>query len=145
MSVQDLDAVVRLAEATGGAPTWSRLAYEAIFSPSSGLHRFAWTSRCEKSLSGFAVASWLPQEREADLETVVVDPRYRRQGQASALLRACMLAAAQAGAQSMRLEVRASNTAALALYHQNGFASIGTRRSYYSAPVEDALLLQRPL
>jgi ribosomal-protein-alanine N-acetyltransferase len=41
--------------------------------------------------------------------------------------------------------VRASNAAALALYHRCGFSAAGVRRAYYSAPVDDALLLQVPL
>jgi [ribosomal protein S18]-alanine N-acetyltransferase len=64
---------------------------------------------------------------------------------ASALLRVCMEWAANAGASSMRLEVRASNTAALALYQRHGFSAVGSRYAYYSAPVEDAVLLQAPL
>jgi [ribosomal protein S18]-alanine N-acetyltransferase len=39
------------------------------------------------------------------------------------------------------LEVRASNEPAQRLYRQLGFVSISTRRSYYTNPVEDALLM----
>ena len=49
------------------------------------------------------------------------------------------------GPPPIRLEVRASNAAALALYQRHGFSAAGVRRAYYSAPVEDALLLQAPL
>jgi ribosomal-protein-alanine N-acetyltransferase len=38
------------------------------------------------------------------------------------------------------LEVRASNTAALALYESLGFKPAGKRRDYYSEPDEDALI-----
>ena len=145
MARQDLDAVVVLAAGCHGAPQWSRADYESIVASSGALMRFALIARDEPALAGFAVASWLPSEAEAELETVVVDVRYRRQGTAGGLLRACMQAAFQAGAASMRLEVRASNAAALALYQQNGFAAIGTRRAYYSGPVEDAVLLQAHL
>jgi ribosomal-protein-alanine N-acetyltransferase len=41
--------------------------------------------------------------------------------------------------------VRSSNAAAIALYRRHGFSQAGIRRAYYSAPVEDALLLQAPL
>jgi ribosomal-protein-alanine N-acetyltransferase len=53
--------------------------------------------------------------------------------------------AANAGASGVRLEVRASNAAAIALYRRNGFCQVGIRRAYYSAPVEDAVLMQAPL
>jgi ribosomal-protein-alanine acetyltransferase len=94
------------------------------------------------SLTGFAVASWLPQETAAEVEGLVVVEKYRRQGIGSALIGACMAWAAKSGATSMRLEVRASNIAALALYHRHGFSAVGRRRAYYSAPIEDAVLLQ---
>ncbi len=142
MAAQDVDAAVLLALGCSEAPQWSRAVYEAILVPSSAVLRFAFVARYEPVLGGFAVASWLPQEEEAEVESVVVDARYRRQGVGGALLRACMMAAAQAGAAGIRLEVRASNAAAIALYQRNGFVSSGMRRAYYSAPVEDAVLLQ---
>jgi [ribosomal protein S18]-alanine N-acetyltransferase len=43
------------------------------------------------------------------------------------------------------LEVRASNDAALVLYHRHGFNAVGVRPAYYSAPIEDALLLEAAL
>jgi ribosomal-protein-alanine N-acetyltransferase len=112
---------------------------------SGAVKHFAWLAVDDQSLGGFAITSWLPPEEPAELETVVVDAPFRRQGVGSALLRACMLAAAQAGATSIRLEVRESNLAARSLYQHNGFSSIGRRRAYYSAPVEDAILLQAQL
>ncbi|MFN8091404.1 MAG: hypothetical protein U0599_04125 [Vicinamibacteria bacterium] len=45
----------------------------------------------------------------------------------------------------MRLGVRASNAPARALYAAAGFREAGRRRDYYSAPVEDALLLEAAL
>ena len=53
--------------------------------------------------------------------------------------------AAKAGAITIRLEVRASNAPALALYQRYGFSTRGVRRAYYSVPVEDALILEAPL
>jgi ribosomal-protein-alanine acetyltransferase len=106
---------------------------------------FANLASAGSALAGFAIASWLPPEENAELETVVVDAHQRRQGVGSALLHACMGAASQAGAKGMRLEVRESNSAALTLYQRNGFVVIGRRRAYYSSPVEDAILLQAQL
>jgi ribosomal-protein-alanine N-acetyltransferase len=96
-------------------------------------------------VAGFAVASWLRQEAVAEVEGLFVELDYRRQGVGSALIAACMTWAAKAGAFKVRLEVRASNTAAHALYRRHGFSPAGVRRAYYSAPVEDALVLQAPL
>jgi ribosomal-protein-alanine N-acetyltransferase len=38
------------------------------------------------------------------------------------------------------LEVRASNTPAIALYEKAGFTLVGKRKNFYSFPKEDALL-----
>jgi ribosomal protein S18 acetylase RimI-like enzyme len=132
MMVQDINDLVMLAARFVEAPHWSRRDYEKILlpvlpstAPPTALTRRAFITLCNSTLAGFAVASWLPQEAAAEVEGLVVDEKYRRQG--------------------MRLEVRASNTAALALYQRHGFSAVGRRRAYYSAPVEDAVLLQAPL
>jgi ribosomal protein S18 acetylase RimI-like enzyme len=51
--------------------------------------------------------------------------------------------AARAGARVALLEVRAGNVAARALYESLGFRACGVRREYYTAPVEDAVLMRR--
>ena len=43
----------------------------------------------------------------------------------------------------LTLEVRASNTPAIALYEKHGFYQVGRRKDYYDDPKEDALLLTR--
>ena len=151
MTAQDIDEVLMLAARFVEAPHWSRGDYEQILlagpstSPPTALIRRAFIALSGTNLAGFAVASLLPREAAAEVEGLVVDEKYRRQGIGSTLLGACTEWAANAGASSMRLEVRASNAAALALYHRHGFAAVGRRRAYYSAPLEDAVLLQAPL
>ena len=54
-------------------------------------------------------------------------------------------AARAAGCRAVLLEVRASNDAARALYTRHGFTTAGRRRRYYTAPVEDALVMRLPL
>jgi len=147
MTAQDIDEVLMLAARFVEAPHWSRRDYEQMLlaAPSTFMIRRAFIALSDSNLAGFAVAGWLPREAAAEVEGLVVDEKCRRQGMGSALIGACMEWAANAGAVSMRLEVRASNAAALALYHRHGFSAVGRRRAYYSAPVEDAVLLQAPL
>ena len=45
------------------------------------------------------------------------------------------------GLQTVTLEVRAGNAAAVALYHKWGFLPVGRRKNYYTAPTEDAILM----
>ena len=136
---------MELAAGCEQAPHWPRTVYEELVAPSGSVRRFAFIAEDAQILAGFTVAAWLPLEAEAEVENVVVAPACRRQGVGTGLLRRAMLAATEAGAAAIRLEVRASNAPAIALYQQNGFALTGTRRNYYCAPVEDAVLLRASL
>jgi ribosomal-protein-alanine N-acetyltransferase len=80
---------------------------------------------------------------ELHINTLAVAPAVRRQGVATALLRHVIADAAASGALKATLEVRASNTAALALYERLGFRVAATRPGYYAKPPEDALILWR--
>jgi [ribosomal protein S18]-alanine N-acetyltransferase len=147
LAAQDLDDVLVLAAESLEAPHWNRRDYEQILvaQPSDPLLRCGLVADSGGKVAGFAVASWLRQEAMAEVEGLFVERDCRRQGVGSALIAACMAWAAKAGASKVRLEVRASNSAAHALYRRYGFSPAGVRRAYYSAPVEDALVLQAPL
>ena len=147
MTVEDIGSVLMLAARFVEAPHWTCHDYEQMLlpAPPGTLIRWSVVALADGSVAGFAVASWLHLEAAAEIEGLVVDEKYRRQGIGSALIGTCMEWAAKSGASSMRLEVRASNAAALLLYQCHGFSVVGHRRAYYSAPVEDALLLQTPL
>lgn len=82
---------------------------------------------------------------EADMMNVAVDPAYRRQGVAEALVTALAERLAEKGNESLTLEVRVSNTPAIGLYEKLGFAQVGLRKNYYRHPKEDALILRKQL
>jgi [ribosomal protein S18]-alanine N-acetyltransferase len=147
LAEEDIDEVLVIAAESFEAPHWNRRDYEQILlaEPSDPLLRCGLVADSGGKVAGFAVASWLRQEAVAEVEGLFVELDCRRQGVGSALITACMTWAAKAGASKVRLEVRASNTAAHALYRRHGFSTAGVRRGYYSAPVEDALVLQAPL
>ena len=144
MEPGDIDGVLALAKESFEAPHWARGDYEKLLldAPAPMLMRHGLVALSGGSLAGFAVASWLRLEPAAELEGLFVERDFRRQGVGASLMRACMAWAAKAGAGAIRLEVRTSNEAALALYHRHGFCSVGVRPGYYSAPSEDALLLE---
>jgi ribosomal-protein-alanine N-acetyltransferase len=147
MEAGDIDRVLVLARESFEAPRWARSDYEKLLvdTPAPLLVRHGLVALRGASLAGFVVASWLRQEPAAELEGLFVDPDFRRQGIGASLVTACMTWAANAGASVVRLEVRASNAAALALYQRQGFQAVGVRPAYYSAPTEDALLLEAAL
>ena len=68
---------------------------------------------------------------EAELLTLAVDPQARRQGMGHSLVTQFLTVARAKGAESVFLEVAATNTAARALYEKSGFVQTGLRRGYY--------------
>lgn len=78
---------------------------------------------------------------DGHVTTVAVDRACRRRGVATALLTGLATDARARGCTALTLEVRAGNTAALALYRRFGFAPAGVRKGYYSDNGEDALVL----
>ncbi len=83
---------------------------------------------------------------EAEILTIAVAAKYRRQGIGSALLSAHLATLAARGTKTLFLEVEAGNHAALALYDQFGFQQVGERKAYYrkkDAPNAAALVLRR--
>ena len=77
----------------------------------------------------------------AHVVTISVHPNLRRRGVASELLEHGLAHVHQRGAQQATLEVRASNTAAQALYARFGFEVAGRRHKYYLDNHEDALIM----
>jgi ribosomal-protein-alanine N-acetyltransferase len=96
-----------------------------------------------KAISGFLVMRAIDSEWE--LENIVIAAAERRRGSAHRLLSQAISLANVARAVRLTLEVRASNTAAIALYTKCGFQQDGRRPAYYSNPTEDALLFSLSL
>lgn len=78
----------------------------------------------------------------SDLYYVAVHPDYRSRGYGKLLVEQFIYDACQKDSDTMSLEVRISNQAAIRLYEKCGFISVGTRVRYY-ADGEDALLMTR--
>ena len=80
---------------------------------------------------------------ESDMMNIAVDPQYRRQGIAQALVEELVKCLARKGSRCLTLEVRASNAGAIALYGKLGFVQVGLRKNYYRNPREDAMILRK--
>jgi len=72
---------------------------------------------------------------------IAVAPEWRSRGIGRWLLNECMREEAEKGIAQILLEVRPSNTPALAMYNRMGFWQIGKRPNYYPDTREDALVL----
>ena len=80
---------------------------------------------------------------EGYIANVVVRSGYRRRHIAQQLLDVYLRFAQAHRLAFLTLEVRPSNTAAVALYRKYGFIEEGRRRNYYQRPREDALIMTR--
>ncbi len=78
---------------------------------------------------------------EAHITNIAVRELQRRQGIGELLLISTIDLAAELDARIIILEVRASNTDALGLYHKYGFTRTGLRHGYYTDNKEDAVLM----
>jgi ribosomal-protein-alanine N-acetyltransferase len=94
-------------------------------------------------VAGYAVAHGV--DEVAEILNVAVDPSHRRRGIGRRLVLEVCRRLFDHGAETVFLEVRASNTTAQALYQGLGFTAVGRRRAYYRAPREDALVFAAEL
>lgn len=80
---------------------------------------------------------------EGHITNVAVHPDYRRRSIGKTILKALLDTAEAGGIVAETLEVRPSNTAAIALYDRFGFRKEGVRKGYYEDNGEDALIMWR--
>ena len=96
-------------------------------------------------VSGYGILSIAAGE--AHILNLCVDPKYRSHGYGEYLLDAILAQSRSANVREIFLEVRPSNTTALALYSKKGFHKVARRPAYYQATEgrEDAAVLAKKL
>lgn len=77
---------------------------------------------------------------EGSVNNIAVAPTHRGCGIGKLLLDT-MITYTDAHLEFLTLEVRPSNTSAIALYEGGNFKHIARRKNYYSSPKEDALIM----
>jgi ribosomal-protein-alanine N-acetyltransferase len=102
-----------------------------------------WAAEYKAAIVGFLVARRIASDVE--ILNFAVKPGARRQGIGSALLEEALRWAKSFDAQRAFLEVRVSNLAALRFYELYHFVVTGRRPRYYTASIEDALVLAAKL
>lgn len=80
---------------------------------------------------------------EGHINNIAVRFSHRRRGIGSILVEALLTAACEREMIGLTLEVRVSNTAAISLYKKHGFKAEGIRKSYYTRPTEDGIVMWR--
>jgi [ribosomal protein S18]-alanine N-acetyltransferase len=151
-TVADLPHILSLERQSATAGHWPEEQYRNLFQSDSRARLLlvveadlprasALKSHPRSSIMGFLIAQHLAPEWE--LENLVVAPAARRQGVGKRLLDALLAVAHETNSGSLFLEVRESNVAARTLYEKAGFKQTGRRPSYYTGPLEDAILYRR--
>jgi [ribosomal protein S18]-alanine N-acetyltransferase len=135
LTYADLPQVVAIERRAFTTP-WSLAMFVLELSKPSGV---CLAAVVETELAGYLVCS--RYDTVWHVMNVAVDPDRRRRGIATALI-AALLERIGDDAQ-VTLEVRRSNTGALALYERFGFRSAGVRPRYYADNGEDAVIMWR--
>ena len=99
-------------------------------------------SYCAVAVDEEKVVGYIAFEAIADEGSIValaVSPEYRRKGVGKKLVE--LMLSSCSGVKTICLEVRASNTGAIALYEAFDFVPVTIRKNYYDAPREDAVIM----
>lgn len=96
------------------------------------------------AVAGCALVNYRHGSDRARLYTIAVGAAFQRRGIARRLLAAAERNARVRGCRAMRLEVRADDAGAIALYESSGYCRFGRRKRYYDGKI-DALRLEKPL
>jgi len=136
LELRDIEDVLAIQAASPEIAQWSLWDYDRVARGEMP----GWVTESERGeIAGFIVARRIANDLE--ILNFAVRPTARRQGIGAALLGEALLWGSAFSAGQAFLEVRASNLAALRFYEQHKFQVTGRRPRYYTAPIEDALVL----
>jgi len=139
MRLSDLPSVLHIEQRSFSIP-WQESTFRGLLRRRSSALMVAEDAGV---LVGYAVL-WFAAD-EAELGDIAVLPEARNRGLGRWILEGALREAGRRGAEQVYLEVRDGNADARRLYEKAGFETVGTRPSYYSEPVEDAILMRRRL
>ncbi|OBA89102.1 ribosomal-protein-alanine N-acetyltransferase [Mycobacteriaceae bacterium 1482268.1] len=99
-------------------------------------------ARADDKLVGYAGIARLGRKPpyEYEIHTIGVDPAFQGHGIGRQMLNRLLEVA---GDDTVYLEVRTDNTAAIAMYEGAGFVNVGLRKRYYRVSGADAYTMQR--
>jgi ribosomal-protein-alanine N-acetyltransferase len=140
MRLDDLPAVLAI-EVRAYAYPWT----EAIFKDCLRAGYSLWVLDGALGMLGYGVLS--AAAGEAHILNLCVDPAHQGSGLGRRLLNRMVDLARWHQAERVFLEVRPSNSRAIALYHRAGFCEIGNRPNYYPGRNgrEDAVVMAKEL
>ncbi len=135
LSERTLDGVAELEKLCFSEP-WSKNSLELLTKEGIGV---GMTCSCDGKLCAYG--GMIVAVDEGQITNIATHPDYRRQGYGRAIVEALIRYAKMNGLDSISLEVRESNRAAIELYGKLGFKIEGKRKDFYTRPKEDALVM----
>lgn len=135
MKMSDVEGVSDLEKRCFNEP-WSEKMFYHDFAKNTRAHFFVAEKNGE--IVGY-VGIWTVVNN-VHITTIAVEPNRRREGIATALIERVIEEYANER-QTITLEVRPSNEAAIGLYKNLGFVETGRRKNYYSDNNEDAIIM----
>jgi ribosomal-protein-alanine N-acetyltransferase len=137
LEIRDLAAIETIERRSYPTP-WSRSMFAGEISKPSSICLGAFDSESHELLGYLIISRYVDAWH---VMNVAVEPEHRRRGIATALLDRLFELTVEDGRRGYTLEVRVSNTQAIALYERLGFQARGIRRGYYTDNREDALIM----
>lgn len=135
LTADALDGVAELEKLCFSQP-WSKTSLELLTKEGIGVGMV-----CRKDGIVCAYGGMLCAVDEGQITNIATHPDYRKQGYGRAVVEALIKYAKNNGLDSISLEVRESNAAAISLYRDLGFKIEGKRKDFYTKPVEAALVM----
>jgi ribosomal-protein-alanine N-acetyltransferase len=136
---RDVDSILGIQAACPEIAQWTTRDYERVARGEMA----GWVAEENSRVAGFLIARRVVNDLE--VLNFAVEPEARRRGIGAALFTEATEWGKTIRAERIFLEVRISNLAALQFYERYDFRVMGRRPRYYTAPIEDALLLTAPL
>lgn len=140
LTAGDVDAMFAIERTTYPYP-WTR----GIFAECLKIGYGCFGLHSGPDLTAYSIHNWAAGE--SHLLNLCVHPDWQRRGLGGILLDHAIAHAHSMGSTVMFLEVRPSNSAAMALYGRRGFREIGRRPAYYRSDDgrEDAVVMRLDL
>ena len=135
MTADDISQVAEIERQIFSIP-WSEKAFKDSMDSDNTIYIVA---KEDNNVTGYA-GMYLSFE-EGNITNVAVNPSSRRKGIGEKIVRDILNRAYEKGVRDVFLEVRETNSAAIALYEKIGFKEEGIRKNFYEKPKENALIM----
>lgn len=137
LSISDIDKILEL-YSKNFSDGWSKKMLESAFNT----NRFIALGIGQEKLIGIITCSLT--EFDADIESIVIDKEFRKQGLAKLILEKLEERLKSKKIEKIFLEVREGNIPAKNFYIKNGFSKINLRKSYYDDG-ENAVIMAKEI